>query len=58
MLEDDEDDDDDDDSKSKRRRASRAKKTKKASKVPTLKIKLGKRKRESSVNKIFFLLEF
>ncbi|XP_044007966.1 chromodomain-helicase-DNA-binding protein Mi-2 homolog isoform X3 [Aphidius gifuensis] len=45
----DEDDDDDEDSDRKRKsRGSRAKKGKKASKVPTLKIKLGKRKRGSS----------
>ncbi|KAJ8959888.1 hypothetical protein NQ318_011624 [Aromia moschata] len=43
------DDDDEDDLKNKRKRSSRAKKaSKKASKVPTLKIKLGKRKRGSS----------
>lgn len=46
-----EDEDDDEDSDRKRKsRGSRAKKGKKASKVPTLKIKLGKRKRGSSVN--------
>ncbi|KAK0098849.1 hypothetical protein PV326_001415 [Microctonus aethiopoides] len=44
-----EDEDDDEDSDRKRKsRGSRAKKGKKASKVPTLKIKLGKRKRGSS----------
>lgn len=49
FLEDD-DDDDEDDSKNRKKRASRAKKSsKKTSKVPTLKIKLGKRKRGSSV---------
>lgn len=48
---DDEDDDefDDDDGKAKKKRSGRGKKSsKKASKVPTLKIKLGKRKRGSS----------
>lgn len=45
----DEEEDDDEDSDRKRKsRGSRAKKGKKASKVPTLKIKLGKRKRGSS----------
>lgn len=54
--EDDEDEDeDDDDSKNRKRRGSRIKKaSKKASKVPTLKIKLGKRKRGSSVRKQYF----
>ncbi|XP_057326451.1 chromodomain-helicase-DNA-binding protein Mi-2 homolog isoform X2 [Microplitis mediator] len=46
-VEEDEDDDEDSDRK-KKSRGSRAKKGKKASKVPTLKIKLGKRKRGSS----------
>lgn len=51
-YEDDEEEDDDEDSK-KRKRSSRSRKTgKKASKVPTLKIKLGKRKRGSSVSSI------
>lgn len=49
-VQEDEDEDDDDDSDRRRKsRGSRAKKGKKASKVPTLKIKLGKRKRGSSV---------
>lgn len=48
--EDDEDEDEDGERK-KKSRSSRAKKGKKASKVPTLKIKLGKRKRGSSVMK-------
>ncbi|KAJ8971465.1 hypothetical protein NQ317_001239 [Molorchus minor] len=48
-FDEDEEDDEDDELKSKRKRSSRAKKSsKKASKVPTLKIKLGKRKRGSS----------
>ncbi|XP_011300303.1 chromodomain-helicase-DNA-binding protein Mi-2 homolog [Fopius arisanus] len=46
-IDDDEDEDEDSDRKRKSR-GSRAKKGKKASKVPTLKIKLGKRKRGSS----------
>ncbi|KAK9879935.1 hypothetical protein WA026_008444 [Henosepilachna vigintioctopunctata] len=47
-YEDEEEEDEEDDNK-KRKRSSRARKTgKKASKVPTLKIKLGKRKRGSS----------
>lgn len=46
-IEDDEEEDEDSDRKRKSR-GSRAKKGKKASKVPTLKIKLGKRKRGSS----------
>lgn len=50
VLEDDDDEDEDDDSKNKKRRGSRIKKSsKKTSKVPTLKIKIGKRKRGSSV---------
>lgn len=55
-MEDDEEEEDDDDSKTKKKRGSRVKKaSKKASKVPTLKIKLGKRKRGSSVStKSFF----
>ncbi|XP_066585961.1 chromodomain-helicase-DNA-binding protein Mi-2 homolog isoform X2 [Prorops nasuta] len=44
----DEEDDDEDSDRKKKLRGSRAKKGKKASKVPTLKIKLGKRKRGSS----------
>lgn len=49
-FDEDDDDDDDDDSKNKKKRSGRGKKSsKKASKVPTLKIKLGKRKRGSSV---------
>lgn len=48
-FDDEDDDDDDDEGKSKKKRSSRAKKSKKATKVPTLKIKLGKRKRGSSV---------
>lgn len=55
-FDEDEDDDDDDDGKSKKKRSSRAKKSKKATKVPTLKIKLGKRKRGSSVG--FFHYKF
>lgn len=47
--EDDEEEDEDSDRK-KKSRSSRTKKGKKASKVPTLKIKLGKRKRGSSVS--------
>ncbi|XP_071050567.1 chromodomain-helicase-DNA-binding protein Mi-2 homolog isoform X2 [Onthophagus taurus] len=47
-FDDEEEEDDDDDSKSKKKRSSRLKKTKKQSKVPTLKIKIGKRKRGSS----------
>lgn len=50
-FDDEDDDDDDDDSKIKKKRSGRGKKSsKKASKVPTLKIKLGKRKRGSSVS--------
>lgn len=50
MQEAEEEEEDDEDSDRKRKsRGSRAKKGKKASKVPTLKIKLGKRKRGSSV---------
>lgn len=46
---DDEDDDDDEDDGKKKKRSSRGKKaSKKSSKVPTLKIKIGKRKRGSS----------
>lgn len=45
----DEEEDDEDSDKKKKSRSSRVKKGKKASKVPTLKIKLGKRKRGSSV---------
>lgn len=45
----DEEDDDEDSDRKRKSRGSRAKKGKKASKVPTLKIKLGKRKRGSSV---------
>lgn len=44
----DEEDDDEDSDRKRKSRGSRAKKGKKASKVPTLKIKLGKRKRGSS----------
>lgn len=44
-----EEEDDEDSDRKKKSRSSRAKKGKKASKVPTLKIKLGKRKRGSSV---------
>ncbi|KAK9704369.1 CHD subfamily II, SANT-like domain [Popillia japonica] len=45
----DDEDDDDEEGKNKKKRSSRIKKSsKKASKVPTLKIKLGKRKRGSS----------
>ena len=48
-FDDDDEEDDDDDSKSKRKRSTRVKKaTKKAKQVPTLKIKLGKRKHGSS----------
>lgn len=47
----DDEDDDDEEGKNKKKRSSRIKKSsKKASKVPTLKIKLGKRKRGSSVS--------
>lgn len=45
----DEEDDDEDSDRKRKSRGTRAKKGKKASKVPTLKIKLGKRKRGSSV---------
>ncbi|XP_015590337.1 chromodomain-helicase-DNA-binding protein Mi-2 homolog isoform X3 [Cephus cinctus] len=45
---DEEDEEDEDSDRKKKSRSSRAKKGKKASKVPTLKIKLGKRKRGSS----------
>lgn len=49
--EEEEEEDDDDDSKKGKKRSSRAKKgAKKTTKVPTLKIKLGKRKRGSSVS--------
>ncbi|KAJ8683101.1 hypothetical protein QAD02_018893 [Eretmocerus hayati] len=49
VAQDDEEDEEDEDSdRKKKSRSSRAKKGKKASKVPTLKIKLGKRKRGSS----------
>ncbi|XP_018571410.1 chromodomain-helicase-DNA-binding protein Mi-2 homolog isoform X2 [Anoplophora glabripennis] len=48
-FDDDDEDEEDDDGKTKKKRSSRVKKaSKKASKVPTLKIKLGKRKRGSS----------
>lgn len=46
--EDDDDDEEEDSDRKRKSRGSRAKKGKKASKVPTLKIKLGKRKRGSS----------
>lgn len=46
----DEDEEDEDSDRKKKSRSSRAKKGKKTSKVPTLKIKLGKRKRGSSVS--------
>lgn len=49
----DEEEDEDEGDRKKKSRSSRAKKGKKASKVPTLKIKLGKRKRGSSVSFIF-----
>lgn len=50
-FDEDDEDDEDDDSKNKKKRSGRGKKSsKKASKVPTLKIKLGKRKRGSSVS--------
>ena len=45
-----EEDDDEDSDRKKKSRNSRTKKGKKTSKVPTLKIKLGKRKRGSSVS--------
>lgn len=48
---DDDEDEDDDSDRRRKSRGSRAKKGKKASKVPTLKIKLGKRKRGSSVRR-------
>lgn len=51
-LEDDDDEDDDEVDRKRKSRNSRAKKGKKASKVPTLKIKLGKRKRGSSVSNL------
>lgn len=47
----DEDEEDEDSDRRRKSRGSRAKKGKKASKVPTLKIKLSKRKRGSSVRK-------
>lgn len=47
-YEDDDDEDDEDEGKSRKKRSSRVKKAKKGSKVPTLKIKIGKRKRGSS----------
>lgn len=58
--EDDEEEDEDDRDKNKKKRSSRAKKTSKksATKVPTLKIKLGKRKRGSSVSKNRFFNVF
>lgn len=57
MQEAEEEEEDDEDSDRKRKsRGSRAKKGKKASKVPTLKIKLGKRKRGSSVCAIHYFL--
>lgn len=49
-AEDDEEDEEDSEFYKRKSRGSRARKGKKASKVPTLKIKLGKRKRASSVN--------
>lgn len=50
-IDDEDDDDDDEETKIKKKRGTRVKKSlKKASKVPTLKIKIGKRKRGSSVN--------
>ena len=49
-AEDDEEDEEDSEFFKRKSRGSRAKKGKKASKVPTLKIKLGKRKRGSSVS--------
>ena len=49
---DDEEDEEDSEFYKRKSRGSRAKKGKKASKVPTLKIKLGKRKRGSSVSNI------
>lgn len=53
--EEEEEEEDEDSDRKKKSRSSRAKKGKKASKVPTLKIKLGKRKRGSSVG---FALNF
>jgi len=54
----DEEEDDEDSDRKRKSRGSRAKKGKKASKVPTLKIKLGKRKRGSSVCYMFaFIFE-
>lgn len=50
-FDDDDDDDDEEEEKEvKKKRGNRGRKTKKTSKVPTLKIKLGKRKRGSSVS--------
>lgn len=53
VQDDDEEEEDEDSDRKKKSRSSRAKKGKKASKVPTLKIKLGKRKRGSSVSLTF-----
>lgn len=56
---DDFDDDEDKEDKSKKKRGSRgrpSKSSKKATKVPTLKIKLGKRKRGSSVSDLFLIM--
>lgn len=56
-FDDDDDEDEDEDSKARKKRSSRVKKSsKKATKVPTLKIKLGKRKRGSSVRKCLYFV--
>jgi chromodomain-helicase-DNA-binding protein 4 len=52
VQDEDEEEDDEDSDRKKKSRGSRTKKGKKTSKVPTLKIKLGKRKRGSSVSLI------
>ncbi|CAB0043403.1 unnamed protein product [Trichogramma brassicae] len=52
VQEDEEDEEDDDSDRKKKSRSSRMKKGKKASKVPTLKIKLGKRRRGSSDDEV------
>lgn len=53
IFDDDEEDDDEEESRNRKKRSSRTKKaSKKTTKVPTLKIKLGKRKRGSSEDEV------
>ncbi|XP_031349384.1 chromodomain-helicase-DNA-binding protein Mi-2 homolog isoform X2 [Photinus pyralis] len=52
IFDDDDEDDEEEDNRIRKKRSSRTKKTRKSTKVPTLKIKLGKRKRGSSEDEI------